>query len=270
MNLKLTRPLAFFDLETTGLNIGVDRIVEIFILKIMPDGTQVSRPLQRLNPEMPISKVSTDIHHITDEMVKDEPTFKMVAHDINNFLENADLAGYNSNRFDIPMLVDEFLRAGVDFDIRNRRFVDVQNIFHLMEQRTLDAAYKFYCGKIHSNSHSAQADTEATYEIFLAQLEKYEGVEYKDKSGNISTPVKNDIKALHDFTNINKCADLAGRIIYNDENLEVFNFGKHKGKLVAEVFKMEPSYYDWMMKGDFPLQTKQVITSLRLRDFNKV
>jgi len=269
MNLKLTRPLAFFDLETTGLNIGVDRIVEISILKIMPDGTKLSKT-KRINPEMPISKDSVAIHHIRDEDVKDAPTFREIAHELNNFLENSDLAGYNSNRFDVPMLVDEFLRSEVEFDIRNRRFVDVQNIFHLMEQRTLKAAYKFYCSKEIINAHSAQADIEATYEIFIAQLEKYEGVEYEDKDGNKSIPVKNDIKALHDFTNIKKCADLAGRVVYNDEGMETFNFGKHKGKLVTEVFKIEPSYYDWMMKGDFPLQTKQVITSIRLRDFNKV
>lgn len=189
MNLKLTRPLAFFDLETTGLNIGVDRIIEISILKILPDGTRQIKT-KRLNPEMPISKESSQIHHIYNEDLKDSPTFKEVAHEFNNFLENADLAGYNSNRFDVPMLVDEFFRAEVEFDLKNRRFVDVQNIFHLMEQRTLKAAYKFYCSKEIVNAHSAEADIEATYEIFMAQLEKYEGVAFEDKTETFPTLLK--------------------------------------------------------------------------------
>ena len=256
MNVKLTRPLAFFDLETTGLNIGADRIVEISILKIMPDGSRQIKT-KRINPEMPIPEVSSSIHHIYDEDVKDAPTFKTVAHELNNFIENADLAGYNSNRFDVPMLVDEFLRAGLQFDMKGRRLIDVQNIFHKKEERTLAAAYRFYCNKEIINAHSAEADTLATMEILEAQLDKY---------GDL----KNDVDYLQEFSTMGTNVDLAGRIIMNDKKEEVFNFGKHKGKLVTEVFKAEPSYYDWMMKGDFPLQTKQVITSLRLRDFNKV
>ena len=256
MNVKLTRPLVFFDLETTGLNIGADRIVEISILKIMPDGSRQIKT-KRINPEMPIPEVSSSIHHIYDEDVKDAPTFKTVAHELNNFIENADLAGYNSNRFDVPMLVDEFLRAGLQFDMKGRRLIDVQNIFHKKEERTLAAAYRFYCNKEIINAHSAEADTLATMEILEAQLDKY---------GDL----KNDVDYLQEFSTMGTNVDLAGRIIMNDKKEEVFNFGKHKGKLVTEVFKAEPSYYDWMMKGDFPLQTKQVITSLRLRDFNKV
>jgi DNA polymerase-3 subunit epsilon len=197
--------------------------------------------------------------------IANEPTFKGIAKSLSDFLKNCDLAGYNSNKFDIPILVEEFLRAEVEFDISKRRFVDVQNIFHQMEQRTLRAAYKFYCGKDIINAHSAQADIEATYEVFLAQLEKYDGVEFEDKKGNKLFPVKNDIQALHDFTNINKNADLAGRIIFNDKGLEVFNFGKHTGKPVEQVLKEEPSYYAWMMNGDFPLYTKKVLTDIKLR-----
>ena len=256
MNVKITRPLAFFDLETTGVNIGADRILEISILKMMPDGSRLIKT-KRLNPEMPIPAASSAIHHIFDEDVKDAPTFKTIAHELNNFLENCDLAGYNSNRFDVPMLVDEFLRAGLQFDMKGRRLIDVQNIFHKKEERTLSAAYRFYCQKEIVNAHSAEADTLATMEILEAQLEKY-------------TDLKNDVDFLQEFSTMGTNVDLAGRIIMNDKKEEIFNFGKHKGKLVADVFKAEPSYYDWMMKGDFPLQTKQVITSLRLRDFNKV
>jgi DNA polymerase III subunit epsilon len=261
---NLTRPLAFFDLETTGVNVASDRIVEISILKISPDGTKEIKT-KRINPTIPIPLQSSEIHGIYDKDVADEPTFKGIAKSLSDFLKNCDLAGYNSNKFDIPILVEEFLRAEVDFDISNRRFIDVQNIFHQMEQRTLRAAYKFYCGKDIINAHSAQADIEATYEVFLAQLKKYDGVEFEDKKGNKSFPVVNDIKALHDFTNMNKNADLAGRIIFNDQGIEVFNFGKHTGKAVEQVLREEPSYYAWMMNGDFPLYTKKVLTDIKLR-----
>ena len=264
IQLNLTRPIAFFDLETTGVNVASDRIIEIGILKISPDGTKEVKT-KRINPTIPIPPQSSEIHGIYDKDVANEPTFKAIAKSLAEFLKNCDLAGYNSNKFDIPILVEEFLRAEVEFDISNRRFVDVQNIFHQMEQRTLKAAYKFYCGKDIVNAHNAQADIEATYEVFLAQLEKYQNVEFEDKKGNKSVPVVNDIKALHDFTNINKSADLAGRITFNDKGVEVFNFGKHAGKPVEQVLRDEPSYYAWMMNGDFPLYTKKVLTDIKLR-----
>ncbi len=261
---NLTRPIAFFDLETTGVNVASDRIVELSILKISPDGTKEVKT-KRINPTIPIPKQSSEIHGIYDKDVANEPTFKGIAKSLSEFLKNCDLAGYNSNKFDIPILVEEFLRAEVEFDLKGRRFVDVQNIFHQMEQRTLKAAYKFYCGKDIINAHSAQADIEATYEVFLAQLERYDGVEFEDKKGNKLTPVKNDIAALHEFTNINKNADLAGRIIFNEQGVEVFNFGKHTGKSVEQVLRDEPSYYAWMLNGDFPLYTKKVLTDIKLR-----
>lgn len=255
MNLKLTKPICFFDLETTGVNVGADRIVEIAILKLMPDGTRQMKS-KRVNPEMPIPESSSKIHGIYDADVKDAPTFRQVAHEIANFINGADLAGYNSNKFDVPLLAEEFLRAEVPFDIRGRKLVDVQNIFHKMEQRTLGAAYKFYCNKEIENAHNAEADILATYEVLEAQLSRY-------------PELKSEVEYLSDFSSNNSNVDLAGRIIFNETKQEVFNFGKHKGKTVDEVFKLEPSYYDWMMKGDFPLQTKQVITSIRLRNFNK-
>jgi DNA polymerase-3 subunit epsilon len=251
-SLKLTRPIAFFDLETTGLNVGYDRIVEISILKVHPDGEKKVKTL-RINPGIPISPESTAIHRISDEDVKDAPSFKEVAHDLFRFLEGCDLAGFNSNKFDIPMLVEEFLRVDIEFEIKGRKLIDVQNIFHQMEQRTLAAAYKFYCNKNLENAHSAEADIHATHEILEAQLERY------------AETLKNDIHFLHEFSYRTKSVDLAGRIVYNNKGVEVFNFGKHNGKPVEEVFRMEPSYYDWMMKGDFPLYTKKVITSIRLR-----
>ncbi len=264
MKLNLSKPIAFFDLETTGVNVASDRIVEISILKVMPDGTKEIKT-KRINPTIPIPIQSSEVHGIYDKDVENEPTFKAIAKSLADFLKDCDLAGYNSNKFDIPVLVEEFLRADVDFDLKNRRFVDVQNIFHQMEQRTLKAAYKFYCGKDIKNAHSAQADIEATYEVFLAQLDRYDGVEIEDKKGNKIIPVKNDVKALHDFTNINKNADLAGRIVFNENGVEVFNFGKHMGKPVEQVLKEEPSYYAWMMNGDFPLYTKKVLTEIKLR-----
>ncbi len=263
MKLNLKRPLAFFDLESTGVNVASDRIVEISILKASPDGTEDVKTL-KIKPLIPIPLESSLIHGIYDEDVKDAPTFKEVAQEIIDFIGDADLAGYNSNKFDIPMLMEEFLRVGINFDIENRKFVDVQNIFHQMEQRTLKAAYRFYCDKDIVNAHSAEADIRATYEVLLAQLSKYEGKEFEDKKGNVSKPVVNDVEGLHAFTNLNKPVDFAGRMVYNDDDVACFNFGKHKGKPVFQVFDEEPSYYAWMMKGDFPLYTKN-----RLENFWK-
>ncbi|MBK0381636.1 DNA polymerase III subunit epsilon [Pedobacter sp. SD-b] len=255
MKLNLKRPLAFFDLETTGVNIASDRIVEISILKAMPNGTEEVKTM-KIKPSIPIPLESSLVHGIYDDDVKDAPTFKDVAQEIIAFLDDADLAGYNSNKFDIPILMEEFLRAGINFDIDNKKFIDVQNIFHQMEQRTLKAAYKFYCGKEIINAHSAEADIRATYEVLLSQLAKYEGISYEDKKGNVSQPVINDVDALHQFTNLNKPVDFAGRMVFNDNDEPCFNFGKHKGKTLFEVFEIEPSYYSWMMNGDFPLYTK--------------
>ncbi|KIO74529.1 DNA polymerase III subunit epsilon [Pedobacter lusitanus] len=264
MKLNLIRPLAFFDLETTGINVGSDRIVEIAILKAMPDGSELVKTL-RINPEMPIPLQSSLIHGIYDEHIADAPKFKEVAADIAAFIGDADLAGYNSNRFDIPVLLEEFLRAGVDFDMTDRKFVDVQNIFHQMEQRTLRAAYKFYCDQDIINAHSAEADIKATYHVLLAQLDRYENVDFEDKQGNISQPVKNDVEALHAFTNMNKPVDFAGRMVFNENDEEVFNFGKHKNKTVEHVFDTEPSYYAWMKQGDFPLYTKKKLEEIWTR-----
>ncbi|MBO9631709.1 MAG: 3'-5' exonuclease [Chitinophagaceae bacterium] len=245
--LQLSKPLAILDLETTGVNLGVDRIVEIAIIKISPDGTrQVKRKL--LNPEMPISAVSVDVHGITNEMVKDAPTFKQVANEIKQFLEQCDLAGYNSNRFDIPMLAEEFLRVGLDFEFKGRKLVDVQKVYHLMEQRTLSAAYKFYCNKNLEDAHSAEADASATWDVLLAQVEKYP---------QLGNTVETILKVIGE----EPVVDFARRMIM-ENGVEVFNFGKHKGKSVVQVLKSEPQYYDWMMKGDFPLHTKQKLTEI--------
>lgn len=256
MKLNLKRPLAFFDLEATGINVGADRIVEIAILKAMPDGTEDVKTW-RVNPEMPIPLQTSLIHGIYDEDIANEPTFKILAKEIAEFIGESDLAGYNSNKFDIPMLLEEFLRADVDFDMSGRKFVDVQNIFHQMEQRTLKAAYKFYCQEDLVNAHAAEADVIATYKVLLGQLEMYKEKEFEDKQGNKSIPVVNDVDALHVFTNIHKPVDFAGRMVYNDKNEVCFNFGKHKGKTTAQVFAVEPSYYAWMKQGDFPLYTKK-------------
>lgn len=264
MKLNLNRPLAFFDLETTGVNVGADRIVEIAILKAMPDGTEQIKTL-RINPEMPIPLASSLIHGIYDKDIANEPTFKEVAAELAEFIGDADLAGYNSNRFDIPVLLEEFLRAGVDFEMSDRKFVDVQNVFHQMEQRTLRAAYKFYCDKDIVNAHSAEADITATYHVLLAQIERYKDTEFEDKQGNISKPVKNDVDALHTFTNMNKPVDFAGRMVFNEQGQETFNFGKHKGKTVEQVFDTEPSYYSWMRQGDFPLYTKKKLEEIWAR-----
>ncbi len=256
MKLNLKNPLVFFDLETTGINISRDKIVEASFLKVYPNGKEEIRTY-RINPEMHIPEESTAIHGITDEDVKDCPTFKQLAKTLADFLEGCDMAGFNSSRFDVPMLAEEFLRAGVEFDISKREFVDVQIIFHKKEQRTLEAAYRFYCDKELDNAHSAEADAVATYEVLKSQLERY-------------PDLVNDINVLSkEFSSFNDNVDFAGRIVLNEKGVEVFNFGKHKGKAVAEVFKKEPSYYAWMMEGDFPLNTKQVITKIRLREMNK-
>jgi DNA polymerase-3 subunit epsilon len=264
MKLNLKRPLAFFDLETTGVNVASDRIVEIAILKAMPDGTEIVKSM-RINPEMPIPLASSLIHGIYDEHIKDAPTFAKVAQELADFIGDADLAGYNSNRFDIPVLLEEFLRVGVDFEMSDRKFVDVQNIFHQMEQRTLRAAYKFYCDKDIVNAHSAEADITATYHVLLAQLERYKDIDFEDKQGKIFKPVQNDVDALHLFTNMNKPVDFAGRMVYNEDNQETFNFGKHKGKCCEQVFDIEPSYYAWMKQGDFPLYTKKKLDEIWAR-----
>lgn len=267
IKLNLKRPLAFFDLETTGVNIGADRIVEFSFLKIMPDSSEEVLT-KRINPQMPIPLESSLVHGIYDEHIKDAPTFKDVAAELVMFLADADLGGYNSNKFDIPVLMEEFLRARVDFDIENRKTVDVQNIFHQMEQRTLKAALNFYCQKELENAHSAEADTRATYAVLLAQVEKYAGADFEDKKGKHSKPVQNDVDALHDFTNLNRPVDFAGRMVFDEFGEEVFNFGKHKGRRVLDVFQAEPSYYSWMMQGDFPLYTKRRLEKLYAR-FNE-
>ncbi len=252
--LQLKKPLAFIDLETTGTNLGTDRVIEIAIVKILPDGAKsIKRKI--INPGMPIPQASTDIHGFTDEMVKDAPAFKQVAHELKQMLDGCDIAGYNSNRFDIPLLVEEFLRAGVDFDIKGRKLLDVQKIFHQMEQRTLSAAYKFYCSKTLESAHSAEADASATYEILVAQLEHYPIL------GNTIDSV---LKTIGEEVIV----DFARRFVM-ENGVEVFNFGKFKGRPVSEVLKAEPQYYDWMMKGDFPQHTKQKLTEIYTRTMLK-
>lgn len=267
MELNLSKPIVFFDLETTGVQVGHDHIVEICLHKVMPDGTTNTR-VERVRPTdqngktVHIPEATTAVHGITDEDVKDKPSFPELAPSLLEYIGDSDLAGYNSNKFDVPLLVEEFLRAGIDFDLSCRRLVDVQNIFHQMEQRTLVAAYRFYCDKDLENAHSAAADTIATYEVLKAQLDRYNGVEYKDRSGKVSKPVVNDIAALSAFTANSQWADLVGHIGFDSQHREVFNFGKHKGEPVEQVFEQEPSYYDWMMKSDFPLSTKKLITTI--------
>ena len=248
--LQLKKPLAFIDLETTGINLGIDRIVEIAIVKILPDGTKsVKRKI--INPEMPIPKSASDVHGITDTMVKDAPTFKQVANELKQVLDGCDFAGYNSNRFDIPLLMEEFLRVQVDFDMKGRKLLDVQKIFHLMEQRTLSAAYKFYCNKNLDGAHSAEVDASATHEILEAQIEKY---------ASLGNTIDSILKAIGDDVIV----DFARRFVF-ENGIEVFNFGKYKGRPVADVLKAEPQYYDWMMKGDFPQHTKQKLTEIYTR-----
>lgn len=251
MNLKLSKPLACFDLETTGLNIASDRIVEISIVKVMPNGDKEIKT-KLINPTIPIPQEVSLVHGITDEDVKDKATFKEVAHELYQFIDGCDLAGYNSNRFDVPLLAEEFLRADIDFDVTKRNLIDVQSIFHKMEKRTLSAAYQFYCGKELTDAHSAEADTVATFEILDAQISRYE-------------ELKADAKFLGEFSQMTRNVDLLGRIVYNKDDIEVFNFGKHKGKPVLEILEKEPGYYNWMMNGDFPLYTKKVLTSIRLK-----
>lgn len=273
MQLKLTRPLVFFDLETTGVNVGMDHIVEICLHKILPDNSEEQmvlriRPVDAAGKTVHIPEVTTAIHGIGDADVVDKPSFKELAPKIADFIGDADLAGYNSNKFDVPLLVEEFLRAGVPFSLKNRQLIDVQNIFHKMEQRTLKAAYRFYCNKDLENAHSADADTLATYEVLKAQLDRYQGVDYTAPDGTVSQPVVNDVAALSRFSTNSNWADLVGHIAYDNQHREVFNFGKHKGKPLEEVFSVEPAYYDWMMKADFPMSTKSLLAEVwkRMRD----
>ena len=252
MELNLRNPLIFFDLETTGVSSAKDKIVEISYIKVYPNGKEESNTI-RINPGRHIPEEATAVHHITDDDVKNCPSFKDVAKELSRVFEGCDIAGFNSNRFDLPLLVEEFLAAGVNIDMTKRKFIDVQTIFHKMEQRTLVAAYKFYCGKNLEDAHSADADTRATYEVLKAQLDRYPSLQ-------------NDVNFLSEFSTQNKNVDFAGRIIYNDKNVEVFNFGKHKGCPVEEVFRtIDRGYYDWMMQGDFPQNTKNVITNIKLR-----
>jgi len=256
LELKLKRPVAFLDLETTGINVSSDRIVELSILKITPNGKEEWMST-RINPEIPIPAKSTAIHGITDSDVANAPTFKEVAKNLAAFIEGCDLAGYNAIKFDIPVLAEEFLRINIDFNFRKRRYVDAQVIYHKKEQRTLSAAYQFYCNKELKGAHGSKADTAATYEVLKAQLDRYGDLE-------------NDIEKLADISSFNNNVDFAGRIILDENGIEIFNFGKHKGKSVEHVFSEEPSYYSWMMNGDFPLYTKKVLTEIKLRSFGKL
>lgn len=251
MKLKLERPIMFFDLETTGTNILRDRIVEISMIKVFPDGHDAQRTL-RINPGMPIPAEATAVHHISDADVADKPRFEEIASDLATSFTGCDIAGYNSNRFDVPMLAEEFYRAGVDFDFSKPRYIDVQTIFHKKEQRTLTAAYRFYCNKELDGAHSANADTRATLEVLLAQLERY-------------TDIPSDIEGLAEYTSLQKNVDLAGRLVYDDKHREVINFGKYKGQLAAEVLRKDPGYYNWIQQGDFPTETKRRFTAIKTR-----
>ncbi len=251
MELNLTKPIAFFDLETTGINITYDQIIEICVLKINPNHSEETF-YSRVKPSVPISKESKEITGITEEDLKDCPTFAEIAPKLSAFIDNCDLGGFNSNKFDIPLLVEEFLRANVDFDVKKRKMIDAQVIYHKMEQRTLSAAYKFYCNKDLTDAHSADADTRATYEVLKAQLDKYHDLE-------------NNVEQLAKFSTQTNNADFAGRIVYNDKGEEVINFGKHKGTKVIDVLKKEPGYYQWMMNNDFPLYTKKILTAIKLK-----
>jgi DNA polymerase-3 subunit epsilon len=254
MELNLKKPICFFDLETTGVNIASDRIVEISILKVFPNGNKESHTW-RVNPEMPIPAVVSEIHGITDEMVANEPPFKELAKKVYTLIKDSDLGGFNSNRFDIPLLAEELLRAGIDFDMKKALSVDVQTIFHKKEKRTLEAAYKFYCDKNLDNAHSAKADTNATYEVLKAQLDAYNDLE-------------NDMSFLSAYSSHRDFADFAGYLGYNDDGEEIFSFGKHKGMLVEEVMEKEPGYFGWLLNADFPLYTKKVLTGIKLRKLN--
>lgn len=267
MILKLKKPLAFFDLETTGINISRDRIVEISILKVQINGSQEIKT-EKINPGMPIPKESSMIHGIYDADVADKPKFAEIAKTLANFLEGCDLAGFNIVKFDVPMLVEEFLRADVNFDTKTRNLVDAQKIFHMMEPRTLSAAYKFYCSKDLENAHSAEADTIATYEVLNAQLERYDNRVLTDDKGNKTTPVINDMTALHKLS-ISNNVDLAGRMVFNNNGEAMFNFGKYKDKLVKDILQKDPSYYGWIMDSDFALDTKRKLTELKLQMLKK-
>jgi DNA polymerase III, epsilon subunit and related 3''-5'' exonucleases len=255
MQLNLKNPILFFDIESTGLDVASDRIVELSIVKVMPDGSRIVKT-RRINPTIPISPEAQAVHGISDDDVKDCPTFKQIAKSLAQMMEGCDIAGYNSLKFDIPMLAEEFLRAGVDFDFRKRKLVDVQNIFHKKEQRTLKAAYKFYCGKNLDNAHAAEADTLATLEVLEAQLDRYGNDEEE--------PLLNDVAYLAKYSIQRQTVDYAGRIALNDKQEPIFNFGKHKGRRVVDVLRSEPSYYDWIQKGDFTLDTKQELTKIYL------
>lgn len=253
MKLKLSRPIVFFDIESTGLNVSLDRIVELCLIKVYPDVSEESYTM-RFNPGIPISPEASAVTGIYDDDVVDCPSFKEKASYIAEILKNSDIAGFNSNTFDIPLLVEEFIRSGVDFDITKCKFVDVQNIYHKLERRTLSAAYKFYCNKDLENAHSALADTRATYEVLQAQLDMY------------PEQLQNDVDFLSEFSRRNRNVDLAGRVIYNEQGKEIINFGKYKGCVVAEVFKRDPGYFSWLMQGDFTQNTKQVFMKIRLRE----
>jgi len=254
MQLQLAKPICFFDLETTGINVASDRIVEISVLKVFPNGNKESHTW-RVNPTIPIPKGASDIHHITDEMVANEPTFKELAPKVYALIKDSDLGGFNSNRFDIPLLAEELLRADIDFDLKKAQSVDVQTIFHKKEKRTLEAAYQFYCGKSLVDAHSAEADTNATYEVLLSQLDKYEDLE-------------NNVSWLAQFSAHKQFADFAGYIAFDKQAREVFAFGKHKGVLVEDVLEKEPGYFGWLLNADFPLYTKKVLTRVKLRKMN--
>ena len=267
MKLNLRNPLCFFDLETTGINITHDRILEIAVIKLMPNG-EVLKKTNILNPGIPIPPESSAIHGVYEEDVKDKPTFKDVAKEYAKFMEGADLSGFNILKFDVPMLVEEFLRAGIEFDYSRKKIIDAQKIFHLMEKRTLGAAYKFYVNKDLQDSHSAEADTQATMDVLVAQVQRYEGQQVTDALGKPMGEIKNDMEVLAKLTS-SELVDLAGRMILNNKGEELINFWRHKGKKVTDVLKAEPSYYDWVMNGDFPMDTKRKLTEIKLRDFNK-
>lgn len=268
MQLHLKNPIVFLDLETTGINIVTDRIVEIALIKVNVDGSEEEK-LLRINPEVPIPIESSVIHGIYDEDVKDAPTFKEVAKTLSKFLEGCDLAGFNSNRFDIPLLAEEFLRAEVDVDFKKRKFIDVQAIFHKMEKRTLAAAYKFYCNQELVDAHSALADTKATYEVLKAQLDRYQETEYEDPKGKKSIPIINDVDKLSEFSSYDRNVDFVGRIVYDENGVEVFNFGKNKGIPVEKVLQEQPGYFGWILNSEFPLYTKKVLTQLKLKMMSK-
>jgi DNA polymerase-3 subunit epsilon len=261
MTLSLTRPIVFFDVETTGLNVGKDKIIELALLKVNPDGSEEEK-VWRINPEIPVSKEAEAVHGISNADLKYEPVFADVADEILSFIENCDLAGYNSNKFDLPLLVEEFLRVNKSFELRDRKCIDVQNIFHKMEPRNLVAAYRFYCQKELTDAHQALADTRATFEILKGQLDKYEGQTHEDAKTKKVTRLENNVKVLSDFSREMRTVDFAGHIVFNEHDEEVFNFGKYKGVPVRKVFTIEPPYYDWMMKADFPLYTKEIISKI--------